>query len=211
MGESQALEGLPVKVFTPEGWAADALGDVDALLSDHAYLERKAAGNAMELVNRWPMPCETGDVQRWVKVLTVVARDEVEHLAQVTRLLEKRGARLERTHANGYASDLRKLVRTGQGNRELVDRLLVSGLIEVRSCERFEILAKHAPEGLGKFYGGLCASERGHYLTFVDLARMVVGEEEADARWETLLQEEGEIIQRQPKGPRMHSGWGEGR
>jgi tRNA 2-(methylsulfanyl)-N6-isopentenyladenosine37 hydroxylase len=207
MRASVSAETLPLKVFTPEAWAAGALVDVDALLSDHAYLERKAAGNAMELLNRWPTPIETQKLHHWLRVLTVVARDEAEHLAQVTRLLEKRGARMDRNHANPYASELRKLVRAGDGNRELVDRLLISALIEVRSCERFELLARHAPGDLAKFYHGLCASERGHYLTFVELAGMVLQAEEVDARWDEVLAREGEIIQAQQVGSRMHSGW----
>ncbi len=201
-------ETLPIKAATPESWAAMALVDVDALLSDHAYLERKAAGNAMELLNRWPTPILAQPLHYWVRVLTVIARDETEHLAQVTRLLEKRGAMMDRNHANPYASDLRKLVRAGNGNRELVDRLLISALIEVRSCERFEILARHAPADLARFYGGLCASERGHYLTFVELAQMVLPVDEVDARWDALLTAEAAIIQAQPTGSRMHSGWG---
>jgi tRNA 2-(methylsulfanyl)-N6-isopentenyladenosine37 hydroxylase len=199
---------LPLKAVTPETWAVTALSDVDALLSDHAYLERKAAGNAMELLNRWPTPIAAQPLHHWVRVLTVIARDETEHLAQVTRLLERRGAMMDRNHANPYASDLRKLVRIGNGNRELVDRLLISALIEVRSCERFEILAKHAPADLAKFYGGLCASERGHYLTFVELAQSVLPVDEVDGRWDALLSQEALIIKAQPTGPRMHSGWG---
>ncbi len=207
MRASVPTEILPLKLFTPEAWATGALVDVDSLLSDHAYLERKAAGNAMELLNRWPIPIQTPVLHHWVRVLTVVARDEVEHLAQVTRILEKRGSRMDRNHANPYASELRKLVRAGDGNRELVDRLLISALIEVRSCERFEILARHAPADLAKFYNGLCASERGHYLTFVELAQSVLPADEVNARWDEMLSREAEIIRAQPTGSRMHSGW----
>ena len=56
---------------------------------------------------------------------------------------ELRGGRLERTHRNDYARQLRQNVRKGRGHEDLLDRLLVSALIELRSCERFEVLARY--------------------------------------------------------------------
>ena len=107
-----------------------------ALLADHAFLEKKAANNAMELMTYWP-----GDwLPGWVETMTSVARDEAAHLAQVVRLLIRRGGRLPRVHKNAYANTLRLLVRKG-GAGEIVDRLFVSALIELRSCERFAVLA----------------------------------------------------------------------
>ena len=79
--------------------------------------------------------------ENWVAAMTAIARDEVEHLAVVCRLLAHRGARLTRQHSNPYASALRQLVAKGAGPAELVDRLMVSALIEARSCERFKLLA----------------------------------------------------------------------
>src|SRR5581483_984783 len=104
-------------------------------------LEKKAANNAMELLTRWPSDWTEG----WVETMTSVARDEAVHLAQVTQILLKRGGRLERVHKNPYANALRQLVRKGEPT-ETLDRLLVSALIEVRSCERFGILASLADD-----------------------------------------------------------------
>ena len=39
-------------------------------------------------------------------------------------------------------SELRALVRRGKGPEELMDRLMISALIEARSCERFEVLSR---------------------------------------------------------------------
>jgi tRNA-(ms[2]io[6]A)-hydroxylase len=98
---------LPLHSRTPREWADAALADPVQLLIDHAFLEKKAANNALELMTRWP-----GDwVEGWVETMTAVARDEAAHLAQVTRLLMNRGARLERVHKNPYANELRLLVR----------------------------------------------------------------------------------------------------
>jgi len=81
---------LPLLFRTPDRWADAVLEDTPALLSDHAYLERKAASNALEMLNRWPEPvCPPG----WVQTLSNVARDEAEHLSRVTRLLERRGGK----------------------------------------------------------------------------------------------------------------------
>src|SRR2546421_2525429 len=129
---------LPLRYITPTSWAVDVLAHPLELLNDHAHLEKKAASNAIELVNRYPEP---NPPENWVSAMTAIARDEVEHLAVVTRLLARRGGRLSRQHGNPYASELRALVRKGEGPSELVDRLLVSALIEARSCERFKLLA----------------------------------------------------------------------
>lgn len=47
---------LPLRSTTPAHWARSVLRHPLALLSDHAYLERKAATNALQLLNRWPDP-----------------------------------------------------------------------------------------------------------------------------------------------------------
>ena len=104
--------------------------------------------------------------------------------------------------------DLRKLVRQGRGIQELADRLLVSALIEARSCERFDRLGEaSADPELSKFYRGLISSENGHYQLFVDMAKKVLPPKQVEARWSELLEEEAAVLQAQPSGPRIHSGW----
>jgi tRNA-(ms[2]io[6]A)-hydroxylase len=174
------------------------------LLNDHAHLEKKAATNALELLNRWPEPTPP---ENWVAAMTAVSRDEVEHLAVVCRLLARRGGRLTKSHANPYASELHKLVRRGKGTEELVDRLMISSLIEARSCERFALLAEACEDQeLKKLYGGLWASEHGHYRTFIQLAEQILPADVVANRWEEMLDGEARIIRGQATGPRMHSG-----
>src|SRR6201994_2564714 len=112
---------LPLRYKTPPQWASQALQEPLSLLNDHAHLEKKAATNALELLNRWPEPRPP---ENWVAAMTAVARDEVEHLAVVSRLLARRGGKLTKSHSNPYASALHKLVRKGLGTEELVDRLM---------------------------------------------------------------------------------------
>ena len=200
-----AIDTLPLRSRTPGQWGRAVLADPLALLVDHAFLEKKAANNAMELMTRWP-----GDwVPGWVETMTGVARDEAAHLAQATRLLARRGGRMERIHKNPYANALRLLVRKGEAG-EVVDRLFVSALIEARSCERFSVLAGAAAElgdeELAAFYKALYSSELGHYKLFVKLAARIVGRKTAEERWQQMLDKEAQILAAQEPGPRIHSG-----
>ncbi len=197
------MDPLPLHSRTPAEWAHAVLADPIALLIDHAFLEKKAANNALELMTRWPNDWLEG----WVETMTGVARDEAAHLAQVTRILMRRGARLDRVHKNPYANALRLLVRKGDP-AEILDRLLVSALIELRSCERFEALALASADGeLASFYQALYSSELGHYRVFLKLARKFTQKQALEARWQQLLAEEARILAEQEAGPRIHSGW----
>jgi tRNA-(ms[2]io[6]A)-hydroxylase len=200
--ELAKLDALPLHSRTPVEWAHAVLADPIRLLTDHAFLEKKAANNALELLTRWPGEWLDG----WVETMTGVARDEAAHLAQVMRILLRRGGRLDRRHKNPYANALRLLVRKGDP-AEILDRLLVSALIEVRSCERFAALARASGDAeLAGFYEALFSSEFGHYRVFLELARKVAGEGAVEARWQQLLASEAQILARQEAGPRIHSG-----
>lgn len=195
---------LPLRTRTPDAWGHSVLSEPLALLSDHAYLERKAASNALELLNRWPEPEYPKD---WTTMLAGIARDEAAHLNSVNKILLRRGGRLERLHRCDYAADLRGLVRQGRNREELVDRLLVSALIEARSCERFDVLRRTAGDReLKELYDTLWASEHGHHRLFLRLAAYARPEEEVNRRWEEMLSAEAKIIQKQKPGPRIHSG-----
>lgn len=199
------VDELPLRVRTPDSWAKTPLSDIRALLSDHAYLERKAASNALELLNRWPAPHHP---ETWTTTLAGIARDEASHLNAVIRHIRQRGWKLERLHRSRYASDLRSLVRMGKGPHEIADRLLVSALIEARSCERFEILGRVCEEReLREFYRSLHVSELGHFTVFHELAGHVLPEEEIESRWNWMLAKEAAIVEALPVGPGLHSGF----
>lgn len=204
-----AGDGLPLLSRTPDRWAAQALADPVAFLNDHAHLEKKAAVNALDLLHRWPeTPRAAGDPHDdWVMALAAVAKDETAHLHAVARLLKRRGGALTRGHQNAYAAGLHAHVRKGRGAEETLDRLLVSALIEARSCERFGILAREAPDrDLSALYRSLFASEKGHFKVFLDLARFTAAPDAVSSRWRFFLQAEAEVLAAQAPGPRMHSG-----
>ncbi len=181
------------------------LEDPLALLDDHAHLEKKAAANALELLNRSPEPAPP---ENWVTAMTGIAGDEVEHLATVCRLLARRGGRLTKSHSNPYASQLHDRVRRGRGTEDLGDRLLVSSLIEARSCDRFQFLgtARAEDSEIARMYRALWASEHGHYLNFLHLAEQLRPREQVSARWSEMLDEKAKVCQSQQPGSRMHSG-----
>jgi tRNA 2-(methylsulfanyl)-N6-isopentenyladenosine37 hydroxylase len=196
------LDALPLCSRTPLEWGRTALTDPVSLLVDHAFLEKKAANNAMDLLTHWPNDW----VEGWVETMTGVARDEAAHLAQVVRILMRRGGRLTRVHKNPYANALRLLVRKGETG-ETLDRLFVSALIEARSCERFAVLAEASnDQELTDFYRALFLSELGHYKVFLRLANRIAGREAVDRRWKEMLNAEAQILAEQPPGPRIHSG-----
>lgn len=198
-----SLAQLPLHSRTPLAWARLVLAEPIALLIDHAFLEKKAANNAMDMMTRWPSDWVPG----WVETMTGVARDEAAHLAQVTRLLMKRGGRLTRVHKNPYANALRAMARRGE-EREVLDRLFVSALIEARSCERFAVLAEAAEDAeLASFYRALFTSELGHYKVFLKLAHKIEKKAVVEARWQEWLDAEARILAEQEPGPRIHSGF----
>lgn len=190
---------LCLEVPTDVGWVEAAMGDVDAVLVDHAHCEMKAASNALSLAARFP-----GDVEL-VRALTDLAREEIEHFQRVLRLLEERGVALGAPPVDAYAADLRRaanaLPRDPGPAASLVDRLLVGALIEARSCERFKLLADataRAPgrEAMHALWSELLAAEARHYRTFVDLATRAAGGDEARvaARLGAIARVEGAIV-----------------
>lgn len=94
----------------------------------------------------------------------------------VIELLQRRGIAFRTLRPGPYGRRLNALVRSGEPQRA-IDRLLIAGLIEARSCERFSLLrdqmAPRDPE-LADFYGGLFESEARHAATYVRLAEQFV-------------------------------------
>ena len=194
---------LPLKISTPDTWAPMALENVLALLNDHAHLEQKAANNAMSMLSRWP---SNPPPKAWVSSMMAIAKDEIDHLILIHRVLERRGASLSKYHINEYASALNKCIRKGEGQLEHIDRLMVSALIEARSCERFLCLGEATTDDeLKTIYKGLWASEKGHFNIFLDMAKQVQNVSKIEPRWQWFLQKEADIIQAQPRGCRIHS------
>lgn len=162
---------------------------MNELLLDHAHLERKAAGSAVNLLFRYP---EHPFLQR---PLSELAREELTHFECVLRQLEARGGGMARQRASPYAGTLHSEVRTREPER-LLDTLLVAALIEARSCERFTLLADGFAESdpeLAAFYRQLLASEARHHGVYLRLAEGLVPTASVRARLGVLAAKEAEL------------------
>jgi len=174
---------------TDPRWLPLALERFNEVLVDHAHCEKKAAANALSLLQAYPeLPGLPAQMAR-------LAREESAHLARVLDLMAARGLTLNKDAGDPYAQGLQKLIRTPAGDRK-VDRLLVAAIIEARSCERLSLLAEGLEDpALRRFYGELAQSEDGHQSLFYRLAVTAGGAEAAvHERLESLLAREAEVI-----------------
>ena len=187
-----------LRAATDPEWVALAVERFDEVLADHAHCEKKAAANALSLLQSYP------EVPGLPAQMARLAREESAHLARVLELMEERGLSLGRDGGDRYAQGLQDLVRRNQPERRL-DRLLVAAIIEARSCERLALLAGALPPGpLRRFYGELAQSEDGHQALFFRLAADAHGEEIARARLAVLLEAEAGLIGHRPLSPTIH-------
>jgi tRNA-(ms[2]io[6]A)-hydroxylase len=145
------------------------------------------------------------DRQDLCREMAEIVREELEHFELVLDLLNQRGIRFRRLKPGTYGRKLNDLVRKLEPQRA-VDRLLVAGLIEARSCERFDLLRKHvADRQLADFYGSLFESEARHHSTYVRLAKTFAADQVVQERLQELSSEEACIVQEGDPLPRMHS------
>jgi tRNA 2-(methylsulfanyl)-N6-isopentenyladenosine37 hydroxylase len=87
----------------------------------------------------------------------------------------------------------------------LLERLLVSGIIEARGCERLMMVAEALPAGdLQRTYLDLCRAEARHHSLFLRLARQCFPDAAVRERLEPLLDREAAIMQSLPLAPRVH-------
>lgn len=186
------------KVPTSPLWLDNALAHFSEVLVDHAHCEKKAASTALSLLQAYP------SVPGLPLYMAGLAREEAAHLARVLQYMEARGLVLDHDRGDPYAKGLQALLRSGEKQRQ-IDRLLVAGIIEGRSCERLELLAVAHPEAeLRDFYAELALSEGGHERLFVRLAESVAESAVVSARLEELLTAEAELIERLPIRSAMH-------
>jgi tRNA-(ms[2]io[6]A)-hydroxylase len=190
---------LHLKCATPERWLTQVDQSLDEVLIDHAHCEKKAAGTAMNLIFAYV------ENEPLCKAMTEIVGEELEHFHMVLELLHERGVAFRRLKPSSYGRKLNDLVRNHEPERA-VDRLIVAGLIEARSCERFQMLAEHVDDArLSKFYASLFESEARHHATYISLAIDFADKATIDRRLDELAALEAEIILSGEDVPRMHS------
>lgn len=190
---------LNLQSETDARWLKQVDDGLDDILIDHAHCEKKAAGTAMNLLFAYV------DNMPLTQAMTEIVQEELTHFHQVLDILKERGVRFKRLSPSSYGRKLNDLVRKDEPRRA-IDRLLVAGLIEARSCERFRVLCEHVTDlRLKEFYGGLFESEARHHSTYVRLAMDYGSEAEVRQRLLELSAAEATIIAEGDAVPRMHS------
>jgi|TARA_B110000914_G_C15291464_1_gene366839 tRNA-(ms[2]io[6]A)-hydroxylase len=181
---------LGLQFETETSWADIAKVNLEQILTDHAFLEQKAASNAVSIIINYSEETEL------VKEMSNIAIEEMQHFKMVHLLMVKRGMVLGREQKNDYAIRLQKFFnKTKDRTNALVQRLLVAALIEARSCERFKVFSENMEdEELSKFYKNLMISEANHYTTFLKFARAYQDRAIVDEKWNALLAFEAEMM-----------------
>ena len=192
---------LKLKLNTDPRWVNIAEKNIEDILVDHAWCEQKAASTGISMIIHYP------EKTRLVDELTDLVAEEWGHFERVLQELRKRGFALGRPRKDEYVVQLLAHVRKGGAReRQLMDQLLVSALIEARSCERFKLLWQNiADQELSKFYYELMVSEAAHFVSYVDLAKEYCNPKLVEERLQELLVIEGEIVTNLPvRDDRMH-------
>lgn len=191
-------KSVELLVATPAGWVQGILERFDAFLADHANCERKASALAMSLVVKYP------EQEAIIPALIALAREELEHFEQVYALMRTRGVALVKDEPDPYVNALAVHMRHERGLR-LLDRLLVSSVIECRGAERFRILADALDEpALRAFYTVLWKAETKHGHQFVDMALRCHDAHEVYPRLHALMEAEAAIVENLPWRASLH-------
>lgn len=190
---------LNLQSTTSDRWLRQVDENLEEILIDHAHCENKAARAALNLLVAYV------ENDALCRAMSSIVIEELEHFHLVRELLDRRGIRFRRIRQSNYGAQLAALIRKREPGRA-VDRLLVAGLIEARSCERFDLLREHLDDvELADFYGSLFESEASHHATYVRCARDFASDEEVNQRLHELACLEARIIEAGDPLPRMHS------
>lgn len=199
--ELLSVQMLGLKLPTDPRWVRIAEKELEEILTDHAYCEQKAAMSGISIISRFPEYTELVDE------LSPIVTEEWGHFRMVLAEMKRRNLQLGRQRKDEYVNALRGFMRTGIHREEkLLEELLVFGLIEARSCERFRLLSLHIKEEeLRQFYHKFMVSEAGHYVLFLKLARLYFDEEVVTKRWQEFLDFEAGIMKDlELRADRMH-------
>jgi tRNA 2-(methylsulfanyl)-N6-isopentenyladenosine37 hydroxylase len=182
----------------PADWLPKVLANLPAVLVDHAHLERKAATTALNLEKyRALFPR--------VEELNAIAIEELQHFQLVLNLLKERSIPFGQAQHSPWITGLMRSVRNGR-EHQVIDHLICCALIEGRSCEKFQVLARELKTigpALAEFYAGLVESEGNHYATYLLMARGI-DDGEADRRLGYYLDLDAELMRQPNPRPILH-------
>src|SRR5579871_6907721 len=128
---------LGLQLPTDPRWVNLTEISLEAILTDHAWCEQKAASSCISLIQRYSAK------EKLVTDLSPIVTEEWGHFRLVLAELQKRGLQLGRQRKDLYVNKLLEFqIKGGSEEDLLLDRLLVFALIEARSCERFKRLSE---------------------------------------------------------------------
>ncbi|CAG5080330.1 tRNA-(ms[2]io[6]A)-hydroxylase [Parvicella tangerina] len=191
---------LGLKLRTDPRWVDLIESNLEMVLSDHAWCEKKAASNAIALLTY------NSHLPDLVDTMAAIAIEEMQHFEMVVKIIRERGMQLLIEEKDCYVNDLYKFMKKdGSRTQALTERLLFAAMVEARSCERFKTLSENIddPE-LAKFYRELMESEANHYTTFLKFAKQYGIDVNVDKRWKEWLDHEDQIIQKYGKKETVH-------
>lgn len=192
---------LKLQLATDPLWVKNVVeSNIEEILTDHAFCEQKAASNAITLIVQNP------NLSDLVQEMVALVQEEMDHFKRVHDIILERGYILGRERKDDYVNELRKFLSSG-GSRDaqLIDRLLLSAMIEARSCERFKVMSEHIDDAqLSEFYHELMISEATHYTTFIRLAKKYANSIDVEKRWKEFLDYEAQVIQNYGKSETIH-------
>jgi tRNA-(ms[2]io[6]A)-hydroxylase len=201
MNEQDVKNILGLQLPTDPRWINLAEKSLEYILSDHAFCEQKAATSCISLIQLYP------DKQKLVEELAPIVTEEWGHFRQVWNEISKRGLKLGKQRKDEYVNKLIAFEQKG-GNEEgrFLDKLLISALIEARSCERFKRLSEGMEdEYFRNFYRKFMESEAGHYTLFIELAAHYIPRNTVRKRWKEWIEYEATVIKYlELRGDRIH-------
>ncbi|GAB3415722.1 MiaE family protein [Niabella aquatica] len=192
---------LGLQLPTDPRWVNLAEISLEAILTDHAYCEQKAATSCITIIQKY------SDKEKLVTELAPIVTEEWGHFRLVLQELHKRGLKLGKQRKDEYVNALIHFqTKGGHPDDRFLDQLLMMAMIEARSCERFKRLSEGLNDPyLAKFYRRFMESEAGHYTLFIDLAETYLPKEQVRARWAAWLAHETDIMQELSlRGDRIH-------
>jgi tRNA 2-(methylsulfanyl)-N6-isopentenyladenosine37 hydroxylase len=192
---------LGLQLPTDPRWVDLTAIALEAILTDHAYCEQKAATTCITLIQRY------SQYEKLVEELAPIVTEEWGHFRAVLAELAKRNLKLGRQRKDLYVNELLQFQKKGgHVDDRFLDELLTMALIEARSCERFKRLSEGLNDAyLRKFYRKFMESEAGHYTLFITLAEHYLPKPKVRKRWKEWLEYEKQLMNTMEiRGDRIH-------
>ena len=194
---------LGLKMATDPRWFSVVSKNLEDILVDHAFCEQKAASSAISIIVQYPQYSDL------VQAMTVICQEEMQHFNMVHEKLIERGFKLGFERKDPYVNDLSVFLRRNKTNSSkkglFVNQMLLSAMIEARSCERFKILSEQLEdEDLKLFYRSLMESEARHYNTFLHFAKKYGDGIDVEQRWNDFLKYEANLMLDYGKSQTIH-------